>query len=195
MRLLLIPLLLALLQSVIAEEPKTAKADPEYRLLVLDWISANDHIVSICIYEQEWIPSEDLTRRPQKATLIHRAVVVGVHKGNIPIGTQLEFSHMIENPPKLFNKPFRSTVAGELRYFFFSDEFTTKEKGKRIVDDHNGFSRNHDLFSDIFRAELKSNPKLKTANEQDDARQPATAPDPKAKTKKKTKPESEGRSQ
>lgn len=195
MRLLLITFLFALQVSVIADEFKAAKSDPGFRELVTDWISANDLIVSICIYEQEWLPPEDPSRRPQKALLVQRAVVVGVHKGEIPIGTQLEFTYVIEDPSKLFKEPFRSTVPGKLRYFFFCDDDTTKAKGVRIVNAHTGFDRDDDTFSDIFRAELKRNPKLKSASEQGDAFQPATAVDSKAESEETPKPESEGCSQ
>ena len=192
MRFPLITLLLALQVSVLADEPET-KPDPNLRLVVTDWISEYDQIVSICIYEQEWIPPE-ATRWPQKAILIYRAVVVGVHKGNLPIGTQLELSHTIEDPPKLFKEPFRSTVPGKLEYCFFSDESSKKTKEKRVVLDHSGFSRDDERFSDFFRMELQTNPELNPASEQGGARQPDTAPKSTPKDKGKPKSESKRRS-
>lgn len=126
---------------------------------VRKYINDSDFIVDTCIYEQEWIPA---TSESPKAKLLKRAVVTGVHKGDIKIGTKLEYYHFIEEPPR-FLGAFRSVVDGELRTFFFSRSDGTLKDGKYSLegDGHFGFARLEGDFANAFRQELKVNPGLK----------------------------------
>jgi hypothetical protein len=80
-------------------------------------------ILEVCIYEQELQPSK---RKPRDESdspwtagkLIKRAVVVGVHKGNVKIGTKIEIVETVFDPPEYLKK-FRSVVEGELLTYFF----------------------------------------------------------------------------
>lgn len=130
---------------------------------VKNYIKHSEFIVDTCIYEQEWIPA---TPDFPKARLVMRAVVTGVYKGDIQIGTKLEYYHLIENSPKLF-KAFRSVADGELRTFFFSKNDGTLKGGKYCLegDGHFGFDRCKGDFAEAFRKELKSNPALKHRSE------------------------------
>jgi hypothetical protein len=134
-----------------------------------DRIVENENIVDICIYEQEWFRPEG-TRT--KGRLVLRAAVTHVHAGRVPLGTRLEFDCFLEDSPRVF-KNFRGTVDGELRTFFFSDDSVVqREKARWILngDSHWGFARVDDslgvenLFAELFRRELSTNPKLKSAN-------------------------------
>ena len=126
---------------------------------VQSYIRDNDFIVDICIYEQEWIPA---TRDFHKGRLVMRAVVTGVHKGDIAVGTHLEYQHLIEDPTILF-RTFRSVVEGELRTFFFSKENSKFKHGKYTVegDAHCGFDRLKGDFAEAFAKEMKTNKDLK----------------------------------
>jgi hypothetical protein len=148
-----------LVASLVAEENPSAKPVDQSEN-VQSRIRESDFVVDICIYEQEWVPTN---KESWKATLIKRAVVTGVHKGDIPVGTKLEYYHLIEEPPKLFKKAFRSGVDGELRTFFFSRKDGVLKEGKYTLegDGHFGFDRCHGEFAEAFGKELKSNPDLK----------------------------------
>jgi hypothetical protein len=157
MRPLLASVCLAVASLTAGEGPLAKPVDQSEN--VQSRIAESDFVVEICIYEQEWVPAN---KEDWKATLIMRAVVTGVHKGDIPVGTKLEYYHLIEEPPKLF-KAFRSVVEGELRTFFFSRDDGTLKDGKYTLegDGHFGFDRCKGDFADAFGKELKSNPGLK----------------------------------
>ena len=125
---------------------------------VQNYIASNDFVVDICVYEQEWIPA---TEKFPKGKLVRRAVVTGVHKGDIALGTKLEFFNLTEGP-QLF-RAFRSVVEGELRKFFFSKSDGTLKNGKFTIegDAHLGFDRLAGDFAEAFAKELKTNPTLK----------------------------------
>ena len=101
-----------------------------------------------------------------KAKLVKRAVVTGVHKGDIQVGTKIEYYHLIEDPPELF-KSFRSVVNGELRTFFFSRSDGKLADGKYTLegDGHFGFDRLNGDFAEAFRKELEVNANLKSQSE------------------------------
>lgn len=128
-------------------------------------ISEAEFIVNICIYEQEWVPA---TRDYPKALLIQRAVITGVYKGNIAVGTKVEYHHLIEEPPKFFG-PFKAGVEGELKTFLFSSDDGSNKNGKYTLkgDGHFSFPRCDDNsdFAKAFREELKTNPALKASND------------------------------
>jgi hypothetical protein len=128
-------------------------------------IAESDFVVDICVYEMEWIPA---TKEDWKAKWVQRAVVTGVHKGVIPIGTKLEFYYSIEEPPKLFKTRFRTVVEGELYTFFFSRDEGTLKDGKYTLDAPGNFrfGRDESDFAAAFKKELKSNPELKPKSEQ-----------------------------
>lgn len=129
-------------------------------------IAESEFVVDICVYEMEWIPA---TPAYGKAKWVQRAVVTGVHKGVIPIGTKLEFFYNIEDPPKLFKTQFRTVVEGELYTFFFSKDDGTLRDGKYTLDAPGNFrfERGEGDFARAFQKELKSNPDLKPKSEQD----------------------------
>ena len=128
-------------------------------------IAENEFIVDICVYEMEWIPA---TPKFPKAKWVERAVITGVHKGNIPIGTKVEYYNYIEEPPRLFNWRFRTVVEGDLLTFFFSKDDGTLKEGKYTIegDAHFQFPRCEGDFSEAFQKELKTNPALKGRSEQ-----------------------------
>jgi hypothetical protein len=148
-----------LLTAPAEEKPPEPKIDLPQTENVQSYISQYDFVVDICIYEQEWIPDE------HKATLIQRAVITAVHKGDVPIGTKIQYEHYIEDPPKFFDN-FRSVVKGELKVFFFSREDSTLKDGKYTIegDAHFGFTRLNNQsdsdFTEAFHQELKTNPAL-----------------------------------
>jgi hypothetical protein len=162
MRSLLASLCLAMASLAAEESPPAKSVDQSEN--VQSRIAESDFVVDICIYEQEWIPAN---KENWKATLIKRAVVTGVHKGDIPVGTKLEYYHLIEEPPKLFKETFRSVVEGELRTFFFSRNDGTLKDGKYTLegDGHFGFDRCKGDFAEAFANELKNNPDLKKRND------------------------------
>jgi hypothetical protein len=123
-------------------------------------IAGSEYIVDICVYEMEWIPAK---RDFPKAQWLQRAVVTGVHKGAVPIGTKLEFHYLIEDPPKLFRKGFRTVVEGELYTFFFSSDEGTLKDGKYTLHPPGNFrfERGEGDYARAFQKELKTNPELK----------------------------------
>jgi hypothetical protein len=133
-------------------------------------IAESEFIVDICVYEMEWIPPAPVSREFPfpRATLVERAVITGVHKGTIPIGTKLEYCFTIEEPPKLFSKRFRTVVEGEIYTFFFSHDNGTFENGKYTLrgDGHFRFRLRDEDFAEAFQRELKTNPALKRKSEQ-----------------------------
>jgi hypothetical protein len=128
-------------------------------------IAESEFVVDICVYEMEWIPA---TRDFPKAQWVQRAVVTGVHKGTVPIGTKLEFHDLIEDPPKLFRKGFRTVVEGELHTFFFSSDEGTLKNGKYTLHAPGNFrfQRGEGDFARAFQKELKTNPGLKPGNKE-----------------------------
>jgi hypothetical protein len=133
------------------------------------------------------------TRR--KGEIVQRAVVTSVHKGNLTVGTQLEFSYLVEDSPKLFSK-FRATVPGEMKYFFFSHEDMQRTKDKMILGTgtHWSCDRLKGIDSELFQEELARNPTLETQSEQDGTGQPATRSESDSEGSDKPQPEAEGRS-
>jgi hypothetical protein len=131
-------------------------------------ISEAEFIVNICIYKHEWVPP---TAELPKAILITRAVVTGVFKGTIPIGTKLEYRNYIEEPQRFLERTkFRpGPVEGELVTFFFSSEDGTLKDGKYILPNAVEFSfprcDAENDFAKAFREELKTNPGLKPSND------------------------------
>ena len=99
-------------------------------------------VVDICVYEQEYVPpgnTGDETIPFKEGTLIRRAVVTGVHKGDVEIGTKIEIVGIISNPPESMTK-FRSVVEGELLTWFYFGEELPEPKNGRYVIDHNQMS-------------------------------------------------------
>jgi hypothetical protein len=153
---------------LLASAPMTATADPErdrlpvdgMRETLQDRIEESGNIVDISVYEQEWIkPDADFS----KGRLIRRAIVTHVHTGKIPLGTRLEFTHLIEDSPKFFDD-FRCTVEGELRTLFFNNDETVRIADGKVEiqgDGHWGFKRVGDTFAELFEKELESNPRLR----------------------------------
>lgn len=128
-------------------------------------IAESEFIVDICVYEMEWIPP---TPKLPKAKWVERAVVTGVYKGNIAVGAKLEYYNLIEEPPRLFNRHFRTMVEGDLLTLFFSKNDGTLEAGKYTLegDGHFQFPRCEGDFAEAFQKELKTNPALKGRSEQ-----------------------------
>jgi hypothetical protein len=146
----------------------TTAADPERDRLRLEGmretlqarIEEAGNIVDISVYEQEWIKPD---AKFWKGRLIRRAIVTHVHAGKVPLGTRLEFTHLIEDSPKFFDN-FRCTVEGELQTLLFSDdEAPTIVDGKLKIegDGHWGFKRVDDTFAELFEKEREANPKLR----------------------------------
>ncbi len=106
--------LAAVLTLSLAALPRAEAVDQ--RANVQNLVANCDFVVDSCVYEQVWIPA---TEKFPKGRLVKSAVVTGVHKGDIAVGTKLEYTHYVEYPPQLF-RGFRSVVEGELRTFFFS---------------------------------------------------------------------------
>ncbi|WP_411827785.1 hypothetical protein [Luteolibacter sp. AS25] len=99
-------------------------------------------IVDVCVYEQEWVPPKDGEPDAipfKEGTLIQRAVVTGVHKGNVEIGTKIDIVEIITDPPEYMTK-FRSVVEGELLTWFYFGEKLPKPKNGRHIIDHNHMS-------------------------------------------------------
>jgi hypothetical protein len=140
-------------------------------------IAENEFIVDICVYEMEWIPA---TPKFPKAKWLERAVVTGVYKGNIAIGTKLEYCHLIEEPPRLFNWRFRTVVEGDLLTFFFSKGDGTLKGGKYTLegDRHFQFPRCEGDFAEAFQKELKTNPALQGRSEAMDANRSSSSQTP-----------------
>ncbi len=130
-------------------------------------ISEAEFIVNICIYEQTWISE---TPGFPRAQLVQKAIITGVYKGAIAVGTKLEYRYFIEEPQRFLEKTkIRSgTVEGELRTFFFSSDEGTLKNGKYTLESY-GFSfprcDENDGFAKAFRQELKTNPALKPSND------------------------------
>ncbi|NWK57726.1 hypothetical protein HW115_19060 [Verrucomicrobiaceae bacterium N1E253] len=126
---------------------------------VQNYIKYSDFVVDICVYERELLPA---TPKFPKNRLVSRAVVTGVHKGDIRIGTKLEFYHLSDIRPKPV-KGFKTVVEGELRTFFFSSDDGVLKDGKYTIegDGHFGFERLKGDFAKAFQSELKVNPAFK----------------------------------
>ena len=186
-----IAVLAAFVLSASGQDEKDAEFRAAMRENILARIDESDSVATICIYEQEWIPP---TKEEWKGEIVKRAVITSVHKGNLTVGTQLDFSYLIEDSPKLFSH-FRTTVPGKLEYFFFSHEGMQKKNNKMILDigTHWSCDRLKGIYAELFQEELARNPALKTISEQGGADQPATAPQLKSEGKDKPKPEAEVR--
>ena len=132
-----------------------------------NYIEHNSIIVDICVYEQSWIPPSAAFA---KGRLVQRAVVTNVHRGTLRIGDKIEYTHLIEEPPR-FLDPFTSTVPGKLRTFFYDPEEPEQvvDGLLKIEDDgHWGFDRVGSVFAELFERELKINPILKPKSQQGD---------------------------
>jgi hypothetical protein len=122
-------------------------------------------VVDICVYEREFQPSENQDQKDlpfTEGTLISRAVVTGVHKGNLKVGTKIEISETVTNPPKYLKK-FRSVVEGELlTYFYFGEELPEKKNGRHIVE-YNQMYFDRDMDEDVksFLKKLHATPEKK----------------------------------
>jgi hypothetical protein len=185
-------------QAVLVGDPEN---HPELRDAHKQYMKTSGVILDICAYEREFQPSE---RKPQEGkdnppwtegTLITRAVVVGVHKGNVKIGTKIEIVETVIDLPE-FLKKFRSVVEGELlTYFYYGEELPESKNGRHVVD-HNQmyFDRDKDEDVKAFLKGLHSNPNQKNQSEQAGTGQPATRPESKSEGSDKPQPEAEGRS-
>ena len=149
--------LAAVLTLLLSALPRAEAVDQ--RENVQNLVASCDFVVDICVYEQVWIPA---TEKFPKGRFVMSAVVTGVRKGDIAVGTKLEYTHYVEGAPKLF-RGFRSVVEGELRTFFFSKSDGTLKDGKFTIDGdgHFGFDRLAGDFAEAFAKELKTNPALK----------------------------------
>jgi hypothetical protein len=153
-------------QAVLVGDPE----NPEYRDGHKQYMKTSGVILELCVYEREFQPSE---RKPQEGqdnppwtsgTLITRAVVVGVHKGNVKIGTKIEIEETVIDPPE-FLKKFRSLVEGELlTYFYYGEELPGPKNGRHVVD-HNQMYFDRDKDEDV-KAFLKNLQPASTRNNQ-----------------------------
>lgn len=191
-----------LVESVLSQAILVGDPDnPEYRGAHKQYMKTSGVILEVCVYEQEFQPSE---RKPQEGpedppwtagTLIKRAVVVGVHKGNVKIGTKIEIAETVIDPPE-FLKKFRSVVEGDLlTFFYFGKELPKAQNGHHMID-HNlmYFDRDKDEDVKAFLKNLHATSRQNKQSEQAGAGQPATAPESKPEGKDKPQPESEKRS-
>lgn len=170
-RLALAYLAVCIALPAIAQSPSEPEFREGMRENLLTYIGENDCVATICIYEQQWIPpTRSDPHPPWKAKLWHRAVVTEVHKGDISVGTQLEYYYNIEDPTNLFG-PFRSTVPGKLEYLFFSMEATRREGNKLKIGVGAYWSCDclKGIFAELFQEELARNPSLNPKSEQDGA--------------------------
>ncbi len=161
MRTLCITLLASSIATLSCAEITLEEAKENGMLETLQtYIEHNSIIADICVFEQTWIPASS---KSSKGRLIHRAVVTDVYCGPIRIGDRIEYTHYIEEPPRLFDS-FTATVPGLLRTFFYSpDDAQTVENGwlKIEGDGHWGFSRIDGAFAKLFALEQETNAKLK----------------------------------
>ncbi|MES2983543.1 MAG: hypothetical protein V4727_14615 [Verrucomicrobiota bacterium] len=181
-------------QAVLVGDPEI---HPELRNAEKQYMKTSGVILDLCVYEREFQPSE---RKPEEdkdnppwteGTLITRAVVVGVHKGNVKIGTKIEIVETVIDPPK-FLKKFRSVVEGELlTFFYYGEELPEPSNGRHILE-YNlmYFDRDKDEDVKAFLKSLNPNPNRKNQSEQGGADQPTTAPELKSEGKDKPQPES-----
>ncbi len=188
----------ALSQSVLVGDPENY---PELREGRKQYMETSGVILEVCVYEQEFQPSE---RKPQEdphnppwtsGTLIRRAVVVGVHKGNVKIGTKIDISETVIDPPEFLTK-FRSVVEGELlTYFYYGDELPAPKDGRHVVD-HNQMDFERDKDKDVvaFLEQLHAKSAQNKKSEQGGTGQPATRSQSKSEGGDKPQPEAEGRS-
>ena len=161
------------------------------------YMSESGVILDICVYEQEFTAPENVPEDAgiTEGTLIRRAVVTGVHKGNVKIGAKIEIEETVINPPA-YLKSFRSVVAGDLlTYFYFGNELPEAQNGRHLVD-HNqmSFDRCSDEEVKAFLRDLHSAQKAKSQSEPAGAGQPATRPVVEPEGGDKPQPEAEGRS-
>ena len=139
-------------------------------------------ILDLCVYEQEFIPAKSGKGPPPpftEATLITRAVVTGVHRGKVKVGTKIEIKEIVIDPPEYLTQ-FRSVVEGRLlTYFYFGEKLPKAKDGCHLVD-HNQiyFDRDKDEDVKAFLKELDAG-----------AGHPPTAPKPKPDEKDKPRPE------
>jgi len=185
-------------QAVLVGDPEN---HPELRNAHKQYMKTSGVILEVCVYEQEFQPSE---RKPQEGpdnppwtsgTLIKRAVVVGVHKGDVKIGTKIDISATVIDPPEFLTK-FRSVVEGELlTYFYFGEELPEPKDGRHVVD-HNQMDFERDKDKDVvaFLEELHTKSTQNKKSEQGGTEQPATRPESKSEGNDKPQPEAEGRS-
>jgi hypothetical protein len=188
----------ALSQAVLVGDPEN---HPELRNAEKQYMKTSGVILDLCVYEREYQPSDQKAQEGQdnppwtSGTLITRAVVVGVHKGNVKIGTKIEIEETVIDPPE-FLKKFRSVVEGELlTYFYFGEELPKPKNGRHMVD-HNQmyFDRDKDEDVKAFLKNLQPAPNRNNQSEQDGTGQPATRPESKSQSSDKPQPEAEGRS-
>lgn len=149
---------------------RTYSEDAEAREAHLGYLKTSGVIVDICVYEQEFIPSAVVVQDAipsRTGTLIKRAVVTGVHKGNVTVGTKIEISATVMDPPEFLTK-FKSVVEGELLTFCYFGESLPKPKNGRNIVDHNSlyFDRCKDEDVKAFLKELDANSKQNTPSEQ-----------------------------
>lgn len=181
-------------QAVLVGDPE----NPEYRNAHKQYMKTSGVILEVCVYEREFIPSEggDKENPPwTSGKLTHRAVIIGVHKGDTKVGTKIEIVETVIDPPE-FLKKFRSVVEGELLTFFYFGEELPKAKNGRHIVDHNlmYFDRDKDEDVKVFLKGLKPDPNRNNQSEQGGTGQPSTRPESNAEGSDKPQPQAEGRS-
>ena len=180
-------------QAVLVDDPD----DPKYRDNHKQYMKTSGVILDICVYEQEFQPSErkDSDSLPwTSGTLVKRAVVVGVHKGDVKVGTKIDISETVINPPEFLTK-FRSVVEGELlTYFYFGEELPEQKDGRHVVD-HNQMDFKRDADKDVvtFLKELDAKPAKNKKSEQAETGQSATRADSDSEGVDIAQPEADGR--
>lgn len=191
-----------LVESVLSQAVLVGDPDnPKYRGAHKQYMKTSGVILEVCVYEQEFQPLE---RKPQEApegppwtagTLIKRAVVVGVHKGNVKVGTKIEIVETVIDPPE-FLKKFRSVVEGDLlTFFYFGEELPKAQNGHHMID-HNlmYFDRDKDEDVKAFLKNLHATSSQSKQSEQTGAGQAATVPAAKSEDRDISQPESKERS-
>ena len=110
--------------------------EPDPEELVTMWVGNSPIIAEVCIYEKETIPGEGKAkpdRPPPDATVIQRGVITAVHRGNVKVGTKVEFSQGWIMPPDDL-KYSKVLVEGDILLLCSYEEALPEPKdGRRIL--------------------------------------------------------------
>jgi hypothetical protein len=101
-----------------------------------------------------------------RVVFIKRAVVTGVHKGNVKVGAKIEIEEIVVHPPAWLPK-FRSVVEGELlTYCYYGEELPAPKDGRHVVDHNQQYFNCTDQDVEAIVKEIGSKASRTTQSEQ-----------------------------
>ena len=135
------------------------------RLALQHHIFQSEMIAEVCVYKERWEGPKS-NQPPKKGIVTRYGVVTNVHKGNLKVGTKVEFENLIENAPNFFSD-FTAVVEGDLWVLLFTPRKEDVERGVYRLGDSPFRFRFGERFHELFEAEKRADPQLKGKEDRD----------------------------